>query len=229
MLAELRQEEDARQDIQYARDLFAKGELAASRNAFEKAVALGQQKPPADEALFMLGLIEGHPNAGDRDYSKASAYMKRVSGEFRSSAYAPQALVMGSLFDTLQRMINEKQNSDAALQERQRAETELREARRLLARKQFDTALRDYQQIHKRSRETGSGEEALLMLGLAHAHPDNPKKDYPKALEYLNRLIREYPDSASAEQAKAWTATIRAIEALKSIDTRYGERKRYGR
>lgn len=226
LLAEMRQTGDIRDGMEQAAALYARGELPAARSLYEKTAALADKRPPADEALFMTALIDAHPDNADRDYAKAALTMRQITRDFPSGAFAHQAAAMASLFETMQQMLRERQSADAAARERAGAEQTAHDARRYLSRNQFDAAAREYQLLLKAPLRTQEHDEALLMLGIIQAHPDNQKKDYPKALEYLNRLLREHPDSMFAGQARAWIGTIRAIEALKAIDTRYGERRR---
>lgn len=226
LVGEIRQADDVRDGLEQAGMLYARGDLSAARSLYEKTAALADKRPPADEALFMTALIDIHPDNANRDFAKAALTMRQITRDFPSGAFANQATAMASLFETMQQMLRERQNADEAARERAGTEQTAHEARRYLSRNQFDAAAREYLLLLKKPQRTQVHDEALLMLGVIQAHPDNQKKDYPKALEYLSRLLREHPESIFAGQAKAWIGTIRAIEALKAIDTRYGERRR---
>ncbi len=76
-------------------------------------------------------------------------------------------------------------------------------------------------------------DEALFNLGLAYAHPGNPKKDYGKSISFFKRLLKDYPQSPLSDQAKAWLEVlqeneklIEMIEKSKQIDLEIEERKR---
>jgi len=45
-------------------------------------------------------------------------------------------------------------------------------------------------------------DEALFYIGLIHAHPANPARDYGKSMVSFRRLITDYPGSPMVEQAK---------------------------
>jgi TolA-binding protein len=45
-------------------------------------------------------------------------------------------------------------------------------------------------------------------MGLIWAHPDNPWKDYEKALECFQRLVRDFPDSALKDEVRVWVGAI---------------------
>jgi outer membrane protein assembly factor BamD (BamD/ComL family) len=92
----------------------------------------------------------------------------------------------------------------------------------------FDAAMRYYQ--NDLARPAGNGErqadEALFNLGLLYVHYANPKKDYQKALGYFTRLVKEYPRSPLAEEAKIWTSVLESMEKSKRVDIEIEEMKK---
>jgi tetratricopeptide (TPR) repeat protein len=93
----------------------------------------------------------------------------------------------------------------------------LRRGRELLARGDFDGALREDQKALSLSGGKASADEALFCIGLVYAHSGNPKKDHGKALGSFRRLAKEHPDSPWAEPAKAWIALIQENEKLSEM------------
>jgi SMC interacting uncharacterized protein involved in chromosome segregation len=84
-------------------------------------------------------------------------------------------------------------------------------------------------------------------MGLIWAHPDNPQRDYNKALKCFRRLVRDFPRSALEEKARVWIGAIdeltrresqikdleetvsalkKRLNALKKIDISVEEKKR---
>ena len=57
-------------------------------------------------------------------------------------------------------------------------------------------------------------DRALFEMGFIHAHPKNPQKDYQKALEYFQKLIKEYPGSEYRQNSEMMIFNIRNV-ALK--------------
>jgi TolA-binding protein len=53
---------------------------------------------------------------------------------------------------------------------------------------------------------------ALYNLGLLYAHPDNPQRNIDKAAGYFRRLVRNFPASKFAEDAKIWAAVIMQVK-----------------
>lgn len=57
--------------------------------------------------------------------------------------------------------------------------------------------------------------ESLFYIGLIHAHPANPARDDAKSLNAFGKLIRDYPESPLADQAKAIVGLIHENERLR--------------
>lgn len=69
--------------------------------------------------------------------------------------------------------------------------------------------------------ETDTCDEALFNLGFLYSYPESPYYNRPKGLEYFDRLVRAYPRSVWAFQAKAWSEIIR-----KSIPAGTGKKEK---
>ncbi|MCX7948682.1 MAG: tetratricopeptide repeat protein [Treponemataceae bacterium] len=87
-------------------------------------------------------------------------------------------------------------------------------AQGFLDRQDFEGALREYQKVLSLSGKSPPGDEALFQMGMIHAHYGNPKRDYPKSLALLRRMVREYPQSPKAEQAKLVIGLLQENERL---------------
>jgi tetratricopeptide (TPR) repeat protein len=55
---------------------------------------------------------------------------------------------------------------------------------------------------------------ALFEMGIIHAHPKNPQKDYQKSLECFQKLIKDYPGSEYRQNSEMMIFNIRNV-ALK--------------
>ncbi len=95
--------------------------------------------------------------------------------------------------------------------------------RKYLGEGKFGSALEENEKVLLLAGRSTPTHEALFAIGLIHAHFDNLGKDYGKSLEVLRRLIRDYPTSAFAQQAKVIVGLIednyaagRRIEKLNS-------------
>jgi len=90
----------------------------------------------------------------------------------------------------------------------------------------FDGAVREYQDALARPATERRTSMLLFELGLVYAHNDNPKKDYRKALGSFTHLVRDYPRSALAEEAKIWIDVLDAMERSKRVDREIEEMKK---
>lgn len=80
---------------------------------------------------------------------------------------------------------------------------------RLLTRQgDFAGAARDNQAILDKGPEGHLADAALYSMGLIHAAPANPGKDYRKSLDCFRRLVRDFPRSPYAADAAIWTGVL---------------------
>ena len=122
-------------------------------------------------------------------------------------------------------------------------------AEKLMIKGDFEGALKEDEEVVRLFPGVSPGDCALFHMGLIRAHPDNPQRDYKKALECFRRLVRDFPRSALEEKARVWIGaideltrresrikdlekTVSALEnrlkALKEIDINVEEKKREG-
>jgi hypothetical protein len=55
------------------------------------------------------------------------------------------------------------------------------------------------------------GDRALFHIGLIWAYPENPKRDYNKALGYFQQVARDFPDSVLSEEAIVLECAMKEI------------------
>lgn len=105
----------------------------------------------------------------------------------------------------------------AATEEKKKEEAamdHLLKGRKLFIQGDFEGSLRENQMIVSFYHDRSSADEALFMMGLIHAHSANPKKDIGKSFDLMKRLVREYPNSIFAQQAKAWIGIFQLNEKI---------------
>ncbi len=115
-----------------------------------------------------------------------------------------------------------------AAEDRKRREIEssLFQAKDLLAKGDFEGSLRESQRALSLSDKNSSGDEALFTMALVYAHPKNQRKDYKKCTSLLRRILKEYPRSTVAEEARIWISVLQTIEQSKQVDAEIEEMKR---
>jgi tetratricopeptide (TPR) repeat protein len=103
----------------------------------------------------------------------------------------------------------------------------------LLAQGDYEGSLRENQRLLSLSPHESPGDEALFNMGLVYANVKNSKRDNQKAIGFFNRVVKEFPRSPLAEQAKVWLGVLemnerlsQIIEKSKKVDIEIEEKKR---
>lgn len=89
-----------------------------------------------------------------------------------------------------------------------------REANDQFNRGAYSAALSNYQQIIEK--EPQAGDRALFEMGIIHAHPGNAQKDYQKARDCFQRLIRDFPESGYRKDSQLTLFSISTVMAKDS-------------
>ncbi len=87
-------------------------------------------------------------------------------------------------------------------------------AKSLIDQNDFEGALKEYQKILTHPGKYSQVDEALFQMGMIYSHYGNAKKDYAKSLTFLRRLVKDYPHSPRAEQARLWIGVLQENEKL---------------
>ena len=108
--------------------------------------------------------------------------------------------------------------------EREEAYLTLARARELLSQRDYEGALSENQKIVSLTTGAPPEDEALLNMGIIYAHPENPKKDYGQSIKFFRKLMKDFPQSPRAEEAKVFAGMLadnekssRSIEELKHV------------
>ena len=91
-------------------------------------------------------------------------------------------------------------------------------AKRALVQGDYDGSLRESQRSLSLAGRRQPGDEALYTMGLVYAHYKNPKRDYRKSIDFFGRLLKDFPLSSLAEEARIWIGVLRVIEKSKQVD-----------
>lgn len=111
-------------------------------------------------------------------------------------------------------------------EDRMSADSQMSRARRFIALRNFEGALEEQQRVLSRHPNRPPGDEALFAMGLVFANPDNPKKDYRRALELFRRVVSQFPQSPRVEEAKVWAGILDVIEQTKQVDIEIEQKKK---
>jgi len=112
------------------------------------------------------------------------------------------------------------------------AQRHLRHSQQLLAQGDYEGALRENEKALSLTGSEPPGDEALFNIGLIYAHPENPKKDYPRSISFFKEMMEAYPQSPWFEQAKIWTGMLQENEklsrAVEELSVTIGKPKKAG-
>jgi len=241
---------EAHQYLHRGKGLLAQGDYEGAFNENSKILSLAIHRSPEDEALFNMGWIYAHPGNPKKDYKRSIFFFKKLLEDFPQSPWSERAKIWVGILqeneklnqraDALNRMDEKSKQLDRMVEEWEKAREPFLLSQKLLAEGNYEGALMENQRILSLSNQNPPADEALFNMGLIHNHPGYPKRDTTKSLALFRRLIKDYPRSPWAEQAKAWAAVLqeneklsrsveelnRVIEKSKQVDIEIEEKKR---
>ena len=89
------------------------------------------------------------------------------------------------------------------------------QAEKLMEQGKYAEALTHSEEALRLWPEDSPGDIALFHMGLVWAHPNNPQKNYEKALECFERLVHEFPRSTLSEEAGVWIGVTKELICCK--------------
>jgi len=241
---------EAHQYLQRGKGLLAQGDYEGAFNENSKILSLAIHRSPEDEALFNMGWIYAHPGNPKKDYKRSIFFFKKLLEDFPQSPWSERAKIWVGILqeneklnqraEALNRMDETSKQLGRMVEEWEKAREPFLLSQKLLAEGNYEGALKENQRILSLSGQNPPGDEALFNMGLIHAHPGNPRRDYGKALHFFKKLVTDHPQSPLAEQAKAWIGVIeensklaqtidrlnKMIEESKRIDLEIEQKKR---
>jgi tetratricopeptide (TPR) repeat protein len=97
---------------------------------------------------------------------------------------------------------------------------DLERAAKLCSQGDYDGSLRETRRVLSLSGKNPPGDRALFNMALIYASSENPKKDYGQALLFLQRMLRDYPQSSLVEEAKTWAKVLQENERFRQESQR---------
>jgi TolA-binding protein len=234
----MQQRRVARQGILRGQELLTQGAYEESLRENQEVYSMVGESTPGDEALFTMGLIYTHYNNPEKDYNKAISFFNKLIEDYPQSPLVEQARIWVGTLDVIEKekpgtIEKEKQvdrqqvpKKRAVKGQEQRAHKHLLRSQQLLAKGDYKEALRENEKVLSLGDKNACGDKALFNEGLIYAHYENPGKDYNKAINRFNQLIKDYPQSTLVEQAKLWVGTLEIIEKEKQVDIEIEEKKK---
>lgn len=107
---------EAHECLTLAQNLMAKGDYEGSLRVSQKALDLLKDEPPADTAIFTMGLLYAHPKNPRRDNKRAIAFFNRVIKGYPEGPWAEQAKIWVGVLDGVEKL----KQVDLEIEERKR-------------------------------------------------------------------------------------------------------------
>lgn len=99
------------------------------------------------------------------------------------------------------------------IQERHQAGQWLARAEETVRAGRYQEAEDTYQRLLEGHPSAPPADRARFGLARLHTLPENPNRDYQQAYQHFDRLLREFPDSQWADEARAWRELLAALLA----------------
>ena len=113
-------------------------------------------------------------------------------------------------------------------------------AQKLMDQGDYEGSLKENQKVLSLYDNAPPGDEALFNTALIYAYNGYSKKDYQKSLDHFKRLVKVFPQSPFAGQAKIWIGILqenerlsreieelnKALEKSKQVDIEIDEKKK---
>ena len=110
--------------------------------------------------------------------------------------------------------LNKMMNTEMVDVTGEEAKAHLVLGRTYLVRGEYGSALKENEKVISLAGKGVLVDEALFYIGLIHAHPANPARDYGKSMVSFRRLITDYPESPVVEQAKIVVGLLQENDKL---------------
>lgn len=237
---ELQTRHIAKKNLLHSSELLEAGDFKGSLEESRKVLSLFVDGPPADEALFNIGLVYAHYANTEKDYKKSLIHFNKIINEYPRSHLLVQAKIWVNILDSLEKkeakknkattkkkkttakkkQLNSKNNELIKITEH------LKQSRKLISRGDYSNALAENRKVLKMPGNGPFKGEALFNIALIYAHYSNPEKDYKKSIEYFTVLINRFPQSPLIEQAKIWLDVLNVIEKAKQVDIDIEKKKK---
>lgn len=99
-----------------AQNLLAKGDYEGSLRESQKVLVLLKDQPPADTAIFNMGLVYAHPKNPKKDNKRAINFFNRVIKGYPDGPWAEQAKIWVGVLDGVEKL----KQVDLEIEERKR-------------------------------------------------------------------------------------------------------------
>jgi outer membrane protein assembly factor BamD (BamD/ComL family) len=123
LLQESNRRREMRDSLATGNQLLGRGDFDGSLRAFQSVAAAAQEKPPADVALYRMGLVHAHPQNPRRDLHKALGAFSQLVSAYPASPWAETAKIWVGVLEEAENSKRDIEKSREAI-EKSRQEVE---------------------------------------------------------------------------------------------------------
>jgi tetratricopeptide (TPR) repeat protein len=251
IMKDFMKEREASEYLFRGNELLARRDYEGALREYQRVLFMNTDKSIEAEALFNMGLIYAHFAYPKRNYERSLYFFISILNDYPESPLVQQARIWVGVLQEHERLgeIIEKSKQtvkapeevvpekvkkpEPKTDELGPAREHLLRGQKLLSQGDYESALNENQKVLSISAHRPPEDEALFNMGLIFAHSGNPKKDFGKSLDFFCRVVKDYPKSPLAEQAKIWIKVLQehegltqVIQKLKQVDIEVEEKKR---
>ncbi len=222
--------------LRRAAQLFDQGDYEGSLKENQWVLSRAGKNPPADQALFNMGLIYADAKNPKKDYENSLLFFGNILTDYPQSPLIEEAKIWIQVLrenEKLKEVIKEFREFQKQQKDHQSPLEELERAAQLHKQGDYEGSLKENQRVLTRAGKNPPADRALFNMGLIYADQENPKKDHEKSLLFFNRVLTDCPQSPLVQEAKSWIRLLReneklreVIEKVKEVDIAVEEKQR---
>ena len=120
LLQESNRRREMRDSLATGNQLLVRGDFDGSLRAFQSVAAAAQEKPPADVALYRMGLVHAHPQNPRRDLHKALGAFSQLVSAYPASPWAETAKIWVGVLEEAENSKRDIEKSREAIEKSRR-------------------------------------------------------------------------------------------------------------
>jgi tetratricopeptide (TPR) repeat protein len=120
----------AREPFLLSEKLLAEGNYEGFLMENQRILSVSGQNPPADEALFNIGLIHAHPGYPKRDTAKSLALFKRLIKDHPRSPWVEQAKTWVAVLQENEKLSHSNEELNRVIEKSKQVDIEIEEKKR---------------------------------------------------------------------------------------------------
>ena len=176
LLRDWREQRQLRDSMLQGHSLFVSGDYDGASAKYHEALLLAGDHPPADAAVYNIGLIYAHPSNPKRDHRKAIESFSKVIGDYAQSHWAEQARIWVGLLQQVEISKQEAERTREAMeQSKQDVERSREDAERFRL-----AAEKSKQEVDRTRQEMEKSRQALERANQIDLEIEQKKRDRGK-------------------------------------------------